>query len=79
MAYFGGGDSEIRARAQAHQIEHRARAEDLRRNPDRQRHEKQARQSGRGGRIMWGRLVANMVGLVGAVGLIFLLFFMFAR
>ena len=68
MAYFGG-DQEHRDLAHARQIERRAQAAERRQNPDRERHEKAARQSGSRGRIMWKRLIANVVGGAVAIGL----------
>lgn len=77
MVFSGGGIDPNSARdlAHAHEIEARARAAEHRRDPNQARHREQA--NGMGGRILWGRILANVVGVGVALAVVAILFTLF--
>ncbi|MDA1096295.1 MAG: hypothetical protein O3B84_03455 [Chloroflexi bacterium] len=67
MVFPGLDPSGWRDRAHAREIEQRTRDEERRRHPDRGRHEAEVTRGG-AGRILWGKIILNVVGLAVAVG-----------
>jgi hypothetical protein len=77
MVFSGGGIDPNSARDLAHarQIEARGRAAELRRDPNQARHRELA--NGMGGRILWGKIFANVLGVAGALAFVAILFTVF--
>ncbi len=75
MVFSGGGIDSNSARdlAHAHEIEARGRAAEHRRDPNQARHRERATGM-RGGRILWGRMIANVVGIGVALAMVAILF-----
>ena len=64
-----------RDRIQALEIERRARDTQHRRDPNQARHRAEADRAG-GGKILWGHMLVNALGVGVALGILLLMFFL---
>ena len=79
MAFFGGGMDPNMGRDLAHarDIERRGRQEQHRRDPNQARLFAETSRLKGGGRVLWGRLLTNVVGVGVAVFALLLVFALF--